>query len=315
MTPKQLWERIREGVIPIVMTPYTADDRMDEAGLRRQIQWMIEQDTTGELCGILLTGTNAEFYALTDQEYMDNIRIVMDEVGGRLPVIAGAMGIGTKNTIELAKRIQDLGVDGIQIVNPSYIYPSQAGVIKHLVAVGNALEVGLELYNNPITTHTYLNADTVLELIEHLGDKVVCIKESSPTNYDYYRMIRLVGDKIHVVDNNGPFWAHQMWSAILGCRCFMFRPDWAPIAYEFSRAAKTMNIPAMLDISARFFPLEEFVAQKTKEEAGWMYIQLSKAGLEHMGLPAGQARPPLSPVSPATHAELGRVMEAIGLKK
>ena len=315
MKPRDLWTRMKEGVIPIMMTPFTEDDRLDEAGLRKQVQWLIEKDRTGELCGLLVTGTNAEFYVLSDEEYLEEIRIVVDEAGGRLPVIAGAMAIGTKNTIEQAKKIQDLGVDGLQIVNPYYIYPSQRGVLKHLETVANAVEVGIELYNNPITTHTYLTADTVLKLLDSVGDKIVAIKESSPSDHEYVRMITAVGKRIHVVDNNMPFWAHQMWSAALGCRCFMFRPDWAPIAYEFSRAAKAQDFAEMTAISERFFPMEEFVVRKTREEGGWMYIQISKAAMEILGLPAGPARPPLMPVSEQDKRELANIMESMGLSR
>jgi 4-hydroxy-tetrahydrodipicolinate synthase len=315
LKPRELWTRIKEGVIPIVMTPFTDDDRLDEKGLRRQIQWLFELDKTQQLCGVLLTGTNAEFYVLSDQECMDEIRIVLDEVRGRVPVIAGAMAIGTKALVEQSKRIQDLGVDGLQVVNPYYIYPSQRGVLKHLETVCKSIDVGIELYNNPITTHTYVTADTAQRLIESVGDKIVAIKESSPTNHEYVRMILTVGKKIHVIDNNMPFWAHQMWSATLGCRCFMFRPDWAPIAYEFSQAARAMDLAKMAAISERFFPLEDFVVQKSKQEGGWMYIQLSKAGMEHLGVPAGPARLPLMPVSPEDKKELGRVMDRIGLSR
>ena len=314
MKPRELWERIREGVIPIMMTPFTADDRLDEAGLRKQVQWLFEKDQTGELVGFLLTGTNAEFYALSDEEYMRIIRIVVDEVGGRLPVIAGAMAVGTTNAIELARRIQDLGVDGIQIVNPYYIYPTQDDVLRHLEAVANAVDVGLELYNNPITTHVYLKAETIVKLLDAVGDKIVCIKESSPTDLDFYRMVQLVGKKIHVVDNGGPFWAHQMWAAALGCRCFMFRPEWAPDAYAFSRAAKKMDIPAMLALAEKYHPLEEFVVRTAKERGGWTYLQITKASMEYIGLPAGMCRAPLSPLSQAEQNELTEILNTMDLK-
>jgi 4-hydroxy-tetrahydrodipicolinate synthase len=313
MKPRELWSRIRNGGIPILMTPFTDDNRLDEAGLRRQIQWLFEHDAHGDLVGFLIGGTNAEFYALSEAELLRVTRIVVDEVGGRVPVLGGAMAIGTELTIELAKKVQDLGVDGLQIVNPYYVHVSQEGVLRHLERVANSVEVGIELYNNPATSGHYLTAEKVLQLIEATGDKLVCVKELSPTMHDFVRMQRLVGERAHVVDNNDPFWAHQMFAATLGCHCFMFRPDTAQLAYEFLHAAKARNLAGMQAVVDKSFVLEEFHLKVAREEGGWTYLQITKAAMEHLGLPAGLCRMPMLPLKDEHKRELGRILDELGL--
>lgn len=313
MNPRELYEKIKQGVIPIMMTPFTSDDQLDEDGLRKQVQWLFEKDKSNQLRGFLLTGTNAEWYALSEEEFTRSIRIVVDEVAGRLPIFAGAHAVGTKNSIELAKKVQDLGVDGLQVVNPYYIYPSQEGVIKHLVAVAKAVDIALELYNNPITTHIYLPATTIKAVVDEVGDKVVCIKENSPTPNHFYEMVMTVGDRIHVIDNNGGF-PHMIWAASLGCRTFMFQPPWAQLAFEFSLAAQAKDFARMREVAARFRPISQFFATTEDATDGWTYIQVIKAAMEYLGMPAGEARMPLLPMSAEKKQKLHRLIDEAGLK-
>lgn len=315
MTPSELSQRIKEGIIPIVMTPFTEDGRLDEDGLRAQLQWLFAQDKHGDLVGFLYGGTNAEFYALSDKEYQTALRIIMDEAARRVPVIAGAMAIGTKNTIELAKRIQDLGVDAIQIVNPYYITPSQDGALRHFEAVARAVDVGLELYNNPLTTHIYVTADTVARLLDATGDKYVCIKEYSPTNFDFLEMVARVGNKIHILDNNGPFFAHQVYAASLGCRSFMVQPQFAPLAYDFMHAIWQENTARLEELSWQTLPLHRFYQELERTQPN-SHIARIKVEMECLGLPAGKPRLPLLPLSDEARikAELARLLARAGLQ-
>jgi len=316
MTPSQLADRIREGIIPILMTPFTADDEIDEGALRYQIQWLFEQDKHGDLVGFLYGGTNAEFYALSDEEYVRATRVIMDEVAGRVPVVAGAMAIGTRNTVEQAKRIQDLGVDALQIVNPYYITPTQEGALRHFEAVANAVEVGLELYNNPLTTHVYITADTVSRLLDLTGDTYVCIKEYSPTNYDFLQMIEQVGRRMIILDNNGPFFGHQVYAASLGCRSFMIQPQLMALGSDFMQAIRDQDTARLTDLSARTLPLHAFYNRVARDQVD-AHIALIKAEMEYVGLPAGKPRLPVLPLQREAELkdELYRQLEAIGLKR
>ena len=108
-----------EGVMPAVVTPFDDKEEFDEPAFRRLIDWLIEKGITG----IIPCGTTGEFSLMTQQERAKVIEVCVDQVNGRIPVIAGTGDTATKLVIDATRHAKDVGADAAIIVNPYYMKP------------------------------------------------------------------------------------------------------------------------------------------------------------------------------------------------
>ncbi len=155
-----------------LVTPFTANDQLDEAALQRLVDFQIREG----IDFLVPCGTTGESATLTMAEHLRVVEIVMQSAKGRVPVIAGAGGNNTAHVIEMAKRIEGLGVDGLLSVTPYYNKPTQAGLFEHYRALAEAVTLPIILYNVPGRTSTNLLPDTVVKL--SAIDNIIGIKEA-----------------------------------------------------------------------------------------------------------------------------------------
>ena len=161
------------GIIPAMVTPLTDDEQIDEAGLRRLVNFLI----AARVHGLFAVSTQGEAYALTFEEKQRVIEIVVDETRGRVPVYAGTGTITTRETIALTQMAERAGADAVSIITPFFITPSQNQVYEHYAAVARATRLPILLYPNPARTNVPLTADTVARLAQI--ENIVGIKDSS----------------------------------------------------------------------------------------------------------------------------------------
>lgn len=172
-----------KGIIPPIATPLTADERIDQEGLRRLVRYLLEAGVHG----IFVNGTMGCFALLTDSEQLRAVEIVVEEVDGRVPVMAGISDTGTKRVIERAKRIERLGVDYLSALPPFYFNLSQESGMRFFREVAQAVEKPLFIYNNPYLTGFDLTVDSIIALSAE--PNIVGIKE---TNQDCNRWARTI---------------------------------------------------------------------------------------------------------------------------
>ncbi|MBQ0071576.1 MAG: dihydrodipicolinate synthase family protein [Spirochaetales bacterium] len=164
-----------KGIIPPVVTPFTKDEKFDEAAFRKHIDWMIE----GGIAGLLVFGSNGEFYMLEEDEMEEIITVAMDQVKGRIPVYMGIGAIRTSKCVRLAKMGAKKGVDGISILQPMFIKPTEAELKLHFETIAKAVpDTPVLLYNNPGRTG-YPISQSVVEYLAHNVDNIVGMKDSS----------------------------------------------------------------------------------------------------------------------------------------
>ena len=166
-----------EGIIAAIVTPMTADERINESELRSQVNRQIDAGVHGIFC----IGTNGENYILTQDEKLEIIRIVVDENKGRLPIYAGTGCIGTRETIELSRKAKEIGADVLSIITPYFAAISQDELYIHFKTVAEAVDLPLVLYNIPARTGNSLDYTTVAKLASI--SSIVGIKDSSG-NFD-----------------------------------------------------------------------------------------------------------------------------------
>lgn len=142
--------RILKGVVPPVCTPFTADYRVDEKSLRNLINHLID----GGVHGLFILGSTSEVAYLTDENRAEVIRITMDEVKGRVPVVVGAIDTTTLRVIEHVKVAVAAGVEGIVITAPFYVRTHPAEIANHFRLVKKACpNTPIYAYDIPIAVN------------------------------------------------------------------------------------------------------------------------------------------------------------------
>jgi len=160
------------GIIPPIGTPLTPDERVDERGMRRLVDHLVKHGVNA----IFANGGMGAFALLSDQTQARAVEIVIDEVHGRVPVMAGAADTSSKRVIEKAKRMAKLGADYISILPPYYFPLTTESVTKFYLDVAEAIPNPIVIYDNPYTTHYRIPLDSIFQLAE--VPHIVGLKES-----------------------------------------------------------------------------------------------------------------------------------------
>ncbi len=164
-----------KGVIVPILTPIDANEIIDEKVLRRMVNHVI----AGGVHGILLYGSNGEFFAVEYEELERGIEIVLDETKGRVPVYTGIGAITTSKCVKIAQMAVEKGVQGISVLQPMFIAPREEELYEHFKEVAESVpETAVLLYNNSARTHYNISANLAVRLNGSV-ENVVGIKDSS----------------------------------------------------------------------------------------------------------------------------------------
>jgi 4-hydroxy-tetrahydrodipicolinate synthase len=156
-----------------LVTPFTPAGDLDEGALRRLVRRQIE----AKIDVLVPCGTTGEAATLSAAEQERVVAITVEEAKGRVPVLAGAGTNDTRATIEKARAMAALGVDGVLIVGPYYNKPTPDGFVKHYHAVAEASPKPVVVYNVPGRTGSNIDTKTQLRIAEH--PNVAAVKEAS----------------------------------------------------------------------------------------------------------------------------------------
>ena len=163
------------GIVPPIAVPIDSEERLDEARLRKHIDFMID----GGVSGILAFGSNGEFYMQDEDEQEEILSVIMDQVNGRVPVYMGIGEIRTKKCIRLAHMGMKHGAKAISILQPMFLKPSADELYTHFATIADSIEgTPMILYNNPGRTGYGIPQDVVERLV-HEKENVIGMKDSS----------------------------------------------------------------------------------------------------------------------------------------
>ncbi len=178
-----------EGVIVPLGTPLTSDERIDEKGMRRLVRYVLD----GGVHGVFVLGAMGGFTFLENKEKTRAIEIVIDEVKGKVPVIAGASDTSTKRVIKNARIAEKTGVDAVAILPPYYGSLRQEQIINFYTKITKEVNIPLFIYNNPFSTHNPVEPETIFELSKLKN--IVGIKDSSQNFFNYQQLIHHFSNK------------------------------------------------------------------------------------------------------------------------
>jgi 4-hydroxy-tetrahydrodipicolinate synthase len=194
-----------KGIVVPLITPITKDERVDEVSLRKIVNYTLESGVHG----LFVNSTTGEGVCLTDDEKLRNLKIVMKEVNGRVPVYAGISETSTKRTLECMAKTQQSGAD-ILVAHAPFYYPpnNQEELVNFYSTVAKNADLPVMLYNIPFTTQAPLTIESARKLMDI--ENIVGIKDSS---VDYVFLLNLIELKKNRPDFNIFIGKTHMWAA------------------------------------------------------------------------------------------------------
>lgn len=287
-----------KGSITALVTPFK-DGAVDEVALRRHIGWQIENGTHG----LVPVGTTGESPTLSHREHEQVVEICVEEVGGRVPVIAGAGSNSTAEAIGFARHAERVGADALLVVTPYYNKPTQDGLYHHFKAINDATGLPIFIYNIPGRSVIDMSVDTMARLYELKN--IVGVKDATANvaraSLQRQKMgpdfIQLSGEDATALG----FMAHG------GHGCISVTSNVAPgLCSEMQQACLSGDYGAALTIQDRLMPLHTALFIETNPSP-------VKYAASVLGLMEDNVRLPLLPTSEGTKQAVRSAMVHAGL--
>jgi 4-hydroxy-tetrahydrodipicolinate synthase len=284
-------------ILTAMVTPFRPDGGVDLEGAQRLATHLVEAGNDG----LVLNGTTGESPTTTDAEKDSLLRAVLEAVGDRAFVLAGAGSNDTAHSIELAYAAEKAGAHGLLIVTPYYNKPPQAGLVAHFTAIADATELPIMLYDIPHRTGLAIETETLLRLAEHprivankdaKGDLAAASAVLARSELTYYS-----GDDVL----NLPLLAVGA-AGIVSVVAHVATPRLA----EMVTAYRSGDVMRARDLHHELLPVFTGIFRTQG-------VILTKAALNHLGLPAGPVRLPLPDATPEQVTQLCRDLMAGGV--
>jgi 4-hydroxy-tetrahydrodipicolinate synthase len=288
------------GIIPPVATPMQANEDLDLPRLRWFLDWLLEAGVHG----VFVLGTNSEFYALDEAEKQAVIATAVEQVRGRVPVLAGTGAESTREVLRLTRLAEREGADGISIITPYFVHPTQRELYDHYRRIAEATSLPILLYNNPTACGgVRLEGDTVARLAEF--PNIRGIKDSSGDLQNTNEYLRLVPEHFRVFQGRD-----TLIFASLVCGAHGAVPATANIAprlvVSIYEAVQRGDLTAARAAQRRLNPLRLSLALGTAPGG-------VKAALQLLGMSLGPSRAPVSPPPADKLPQLAAALKEAGL--
>jgi len=289
-----------KGSMPALVTPFTADGKVDEKAFRDLVEWQIEEGSHG----LVPVGTTGESPTLSHEEHKRVIEICIDQAKGRVPVVAGAGSNNTEEAIELAVHAEKAGADALLVVTPYYNKPNQRGMFAHFSAIAQAVSIPIFIYNIPGRSIVDMTPETMAALAQAhkniVGVKDATAKMDRVTEQRAAcgeNFIQLSGEDITALG----FMAHG------GQGCISVTANVAPrLCSEFQEACMAGRFDDALKIQDKLAPLHKA-----------MFIEPNPGGakfaLSLLGKMENHLRSPLVPIEEQTEKTVRAAMVHAGL--
>ncbi len=180
------------GSMVAIVTPMDKQDNVDYEAFSRLIDFHLDNQTDA----IVVAGTTGESAALMAKEHQHLIRAAVEQVRGKIPIIAGSGSSATSKAIELTRSAMEMGADACLLMAPAYNKPTQEGLYLHYKAIADAVPIPQILYNVPGRTACDILPDTVARLAE--SPNIVGIKEATGSPERAQEIVQRCGNRLDV---------------------------------------------------------------------------------------------------------------------
>jgi len=281
-------------LLTAMVTPFDADGALDTAAAARVATHLVDQGCDG----LVVSGTTGESPTTTDDEKRELLRVVLEAVGDRARIIAGAGTYDTAHSIKLAKSAAAEGAHGLLVVTPYYSRPPQSGLIAHFTAVADATDLPVLLYDIPPRSVVPIEFDTLRVLSAH--PNIVGVKDAKADLHGAGQIIAETGLAYYSGDDA------------------LNLPWLAMGATGFISVISHLAAGQLRELLSAFNSGDVATARKINHSVGPLCnamsrlggVTLSKAGLRLQGIDAGDPRLPQVPATPEQLDALAADMRA-----
>lgn len=179
---------VLKGLYTALVTPFTTENKLDEAALRALVDIQVQAGVDG----LVPVGTTGESPTLSAAEQVQVIKTVVEHCQHAVTVIAGCGSNSTAKAIEATKRAVDVGIDATLHVAPYYNKPNQDGLLQHYLSIAEAVQIPMVVYNIPGRCGVNIHAQTILKLFQH--PNIIAVKEA---NKDMDHILHVLRDIPH----------------------------------------------------------------------------------------------------------------------
>ncbi|HZS32380.1 MAG TPA: dihydrodipicolinate synthase family protein [Methylomirabilota bacterium] len=288
------------GIVPPMVTPFRADEGLDEAALRAEARYLID---TARVHGLAVGGSTGEGHTLTTAEVRRATEIVVGEARGRVPVITGIITNSTASAIERGRAVRDLGVAALQVTPVHYLFrPDDDAMLRHFEALARGTGLPILIYN--VVPWAYLSPALLARILSSV-EGVVGVKQSAGDLKLLADLLLLVGDRARVMSAvdallypSFALGAHGAIAAILTAVPRVCVQLWDAVQAGDHKQARALH--------ERLLPVWNAIGQENLP-----------ANVKHclalQGRPAGGPRAPMPPTSPAQAAAIRQALVAAGV--
>lgn len=296
-TPTQLADRLGSGLLSFPVTHFAPDLSFDPAGYRDHLAWLAEHN----IAGLFAAGGTGEGFSLTPEEIAAVVRAAVAEVGGRMPVVAPAMG-ATATAVHQACDAESAGADGLLVFPPYLVEASQAGLVEHISAICAATSLGVIVYSRANAVLSDVSVATLAERHPNL----IGLKDGVGNVELAARIFARLGKRLIYIGGlptaeTFALPCLEMGFTTYSSAMFNFVPRFATEFYADVRAR---------DRDAVYRKLNAFVIPylDIRDRSKGSAVSIVKAGMTAIGRTAGGARPPLTDLGERDLAELATLI-------
>lgn len=290
-------------LLTAMVTPFNADGSINYEAGADFADWLLANGSDG----LVVEGSTGEAATMDMDEKIKFMQTIVARVNGRAKIVAGAGTNCTASTIDLVKKMEACGVDGVLVVGPYYNKPTQEGYYQHFAAVAKATKLPIIVYNVPGRTGGNIAPETVARLAADFSN-IVAIKEAAGNVAQTAELYRVLPEDFSIYSGDDGLILPFLSVGACGLISVLANVN-GNILQQLMQAYSEGRVKDAADINKVMVPLAKAMFIESNP------IPIKAAVTKVTGIEAGAPRLPLTPISAAAEAKLDAALKAVGMIK
>lgn len=288
-------------LLTAMVTPFNADGSVNYAAGADFADWLLANGSDG----LVVEGSTGEAATMDMDEKIKFMQTIVARVNGRAKIVAGAGSNCTASTIDLVKKMEACGVDGVLVVGPYYNKPTQEGYYQHFAAVAKATKLPIIVYNVPGRTGGNIAPETVARLAADFSN-IVAIKEAAGNVAQTAELYRVLPEDFSIYSGDDGLILPFMSVGACGLISVLANVN-GNLLQQLMQAYSEGRVKDAADLNKVMVPLAKAMFIESNP------IPIKAAVTKVTGIEAGAPRLPLTPISAAAEAKLDAALKAAGM--
>lgn len=290
-------------LLTAMVTPFNEDGSINYAAGADFADWLLANGSDG----LVVEGSTGEAATMTMEEKIKFMETIVKRVNGRCKIVAGAGTNCTASTIDLVKKMEACGVDGVLVVGPYYNKPTQEGYYQHFAAVAKATKLPIIVYNVPGRTGGNIAPETVARLAKDFSN-IVAIKEAAGNVAQTAELYRVLPEDFSIYSGDDGLILPFMSVGACGLISVLANVN-GKILQDLMTAYSEGRVKDAADLNKKMVPQAKAMFIESNP------IPIKAAVTKVTGINAGAPRLPLTTITPAAEVKLDAALKEAGLVK